>query len=85
VNNAGIMIAKPISELSLEDWNTVISVNLTGIFLTSKYGAPYLREHQGSIVNIASTRALMSEPICHGPDYDWHGRVWKVRSFNSLG
>jgi NAD(P)-dependent dehydrogenase (short-subunit alcohol dehydrogenase family) len=62
VNNAGIMIAKPISELSLEDWNKVISVNLTGIFLTSKYGAPYLREQQGSIVNIASTRAVMSEP-----------------------
>jgi len=61
VNNAGIMIAKPISELSLEGWNSVISVNLTGVFLTSKYGAPYLRKRQGSILNIASTRALMSE------------------------
>jgi NAD(P)-dependent dehydrogenase (short-subunit alcohol dehydrogenase family) len=62
VNNAGIMITRPISELSLDDWNKVISVNLTAIFLTSKYGAQYLREQQGSIVNIASTRAFMSEP-----------------------
>jgi NAD(P)-dependent dehydrogenase (short-subunit alcohol dehydrogenase family) len=62
VNNAGIMIGRPILELSLEDWNKVISVNLTGVFLTSKFGAQYLRERQGSIVNIASTRAFMSEP-----------------------
>jgi NAD(P)-dependent dehydrogenase (short-subunit alcohol dehydrogenase family) len=62
VNNAGIMIAKPVSELTLEEWNKVISVNLTGIFLTSKHAASYLREYQGSIVNIASTRAIMSEP-----------------------
>ncbi len=62
VNNAGIMISRAISELFLDDWNKVIAVNLTGAFLTSKYAAPYLREHQGSIVNIASTRAFMSEP-----------------------
>lgn len=61
VNNAGIMIRKPVADISLEEWNRVISVNLTGAFLFAKYAAPFLRERKGSIVNIASTRAIMSE------------------------
>ncbi len=52
----------PITELSLENWNKTISSNLTGAFLCTKYSVPYLREKQGAIINIASTRALMSEP-----------------------
>jgi len=62
INNAGIMIRKPIAKLSLAEWNKVIGVNLTGAFLCSKYAAPYLSKSKGSIINIASTRALMSEP-----------------------
>jgi NAD(P)-dependent dehydrogenase (short-subunit alcohol dehydrogenase family) len=61
VNNAGIMIPKPVTDLSLEEWNRVLAVNLTGAFLLAKHGAPFLRENHGAIVNIASTRALMSE------------------------
>ncbi|CDF58377.1 SDR family oxidoreductase [Thermobrachium celere] len=61
INNAAISINKPIEELSLGEWNRVISVNLTGAFLCSKYCAPYLKQSNGSIVNIASTRAFMSE------------------------
>lgn len=52
----------PITELSLEDWNHVLSINLTGAFLCTKYSVPYLKKNQGTIINIASTRALMSEP-----------------------
>jgi NAD(P)-dependent dehydrogenase (short-subunit alcohol dehydrogenase family) len=63
VNNAGIMIRKPLEELSLEEWRRVLDVNLTGMFLCAKHSLPHLRQHpQGQIVNIASTRALMSEP-----------------------
>lgn len=62
VNNAGIGINKPITDLSLAEWRRVIDVNLTGAFLCAKYAAPALRERAGAIVNIASTRALMSEP-----------------------
>lgn len=62
VNNAGIMIRKPLEDLSLEDWQTVLSVNLTGPFLFARHAVPHLVQNHGTIVNIASTRALMSEP-----------------------
>ncbi len=62
VNNAGVGQSKPIVELSLEEWNRILGVNLTGAFLCTKHALSYLRQTGGSIVNIASTRALMSEP-----------------------
>lgn len=62
VNNAGIMARKPPEELTLQEWQRVLDVNLTGPFLCSRAFAPLLRARRGSIVNIASTRALMSEP-----------------------
>ncbi|TVQ25652.1 MAG: SDR family oxidoreductase [Spirochaetaceae bacterium] len=64
VNNAGIANAKhgPVEDLSLEQWNRVIGTNLTGAFLMAKHCIPQLREARGSIINIASTRALQSEP-----------------------
>jgi len=62
INNAGFMIRKPISKLSLDEWNSVIGTNLTGTFLCSKYTAPHLKIAQGSIINMCSTRAFQSEP-----------------------
>jgi NAD(P)-dependent dehydrogenase (short-subunit alcohol dehydrogenase family) len=62
VNNAGINIVKPILDLTLEEWRRVIDVNLTSYLLFAKYAAPALKARNGSIVNIASTRAVMSEP-----------------------
>lgn len=61
VNNAGIGINKPVTELTLKEWNRVLAVNLTGAMLAAKYAAPYLEKTKGAIVNIASTRAFMSE------------------------
>lgn len=60
VNNAGIGVWKPPAELSLDEWQRVIGVNLTGAFLCAKHAVPLL--DGGAIVNIASTRARMSEP-----------------------
>jgi NAD(P)-dependent dehydrogenase (short-subunit alcohol dehydrogenase family) len=62
VNNAGIMIRKPPEELSLAEWQRVLAINLTAPFVASREAAPYLRDRRGCIINIASTRALMSEP-----------------------
>lgn len=61
INNAAIGINKSIEELSLEEWNKVIGINLTGSFLCSKYATPFLRKAKGSIINMCSTRAFMSE------------------------
>lgn len=55
VNNAGIVFFGTIDETSVEDWNRVISVNLTGVFLTTKFFLPLLRRASwASIVNLAS-------------------------------
>lgn len=64
INNAGIAAPTnaPIEQLALRDWNRVITTNLTGYFLMTKYAAPHLRATHGAIVNIASTRAVQSEP-----------------------
>jgi NAD(P)-dependent dehydrogenase (short-subunit alcohol dehydrogenase family) len=64
VCNAGIMKRIPVEELSLEDWQRVLAVNLTQSFLFAKHGAKALRKSKagGSLVLMASTRAFMSEP-----------------------
>jgi NAD(P)-dependent dehydrogenase (short-subunit alcohol dehydrogenase family) len=64
VNNAGITDINmgPIARLDLAKWHRVMDVNLTSVVLTAKYGFPLFRGGKGSIVNIASTRFLQSEP-----------------------
>lgn len=63
VNNAAIMSVKSIFERTLEEWERVIRVNLTGPYICSRYAAEeMIKRGGGVIINIASTRALMSEP-----------------------
>lgn len=64
VNNAGIAdpYCGPLEALSLSDWQRWIDVNLTGAFITSKHCLPHLRRQRGAIINMASTRAIQSEP-----------------------
>ena len=64
VNNAGIMVRKPVLDLSLADFDRVIALNLRGTFVCSQAVAREMmqQERRGCIVNIASTRAFMSEP-----------------------
>lgn len=62
VNNAVYETFKPMSELTLSEWNRAIGTNLTGTFICSKWCASHLTESKGSIVNICSTRAFQSEP-----------------------
>lgn len=66
VNNAALAHAHsgPLETLSLEDWNRVLAVNLTGAFLVTREALPLLRVAGGAVVNIASTRALQSEAEC---------------------
>jgi len=62
VSNAGIMIRKPIRQLTLAEWRRVLDVNLTAAFLLAQAAERALRKTNGAFVSIASTRAAMSEP-----------------------
>jgi NAD(P)-dependent dehydrogenase (short-subunit alcohol dehydrogenase family) len=57
VNNAGIVASKPFQEVSLEEWNKIYAVNITGMFLCSQKVIP-LMKNGGSILNISSMRGL---------------------------
>lgn len=55
VNNAGISIHKPLEEMTLEIWDKVIKVDLTGVFLCCKAVVPVMKQQKyGKIINIAS-------------------------------
>lgn len=64
VNNAGIADPHrgPVEDLSLADWRRVTDSHLTGAFLMTRAAVPFLRQSKGAIINMASTRATMSEP-----------------------
>ena len=66
INNAAIMQEKTIDDLTLDEWNQAIGVNLTGMFLCAKYAAPHLRQQRGTIISLCSTRAFQSEPDTFG-------------------
>jgi dihydroanticapsin dehydrogenase len=61
VNNAGIFPkVKPLHEISEEEWNEVIDVNLTGQFRFTKAVIPHLMKTNGCIVNVSSDAGLKS-------------------------
>jgi NAD(P)-dependent dehydrogenase (short-subunit alcohol dehydrogenase family) len=62
VNNAGVASGGFFSELSLEDWDWQIAINLMGVVKGCKAFLPLLEKSKGKIVNIASMAALMQGP-----------------------
>jgi 3-oxoacyl-[acyl-carrier protein] reductase len=55
VNNAGVLIARPFEELTLEDWDTTMATNLRGLFLVTRAVLPAMRRRrEGTVVNVAS-------------------------------
>ena len=63
VNAAGIEIEKTVEETSLEDWNRIFAINVTGMFLTSKHALPLMRKAGGgSIVNFGSYDGFIADP-----------------------
>jgi 3-oxoacyl-[acyl-carrier protein] reductase len=55
VNDAGIVDQKPFTELEVSDWDRVISVNLRGVFLCTRFVLPGMLERgSGKVINIAS-------------------------------
>jgi NAD(P)-dependent dehydrogenase (short-subunit alcohol dehydrogenase family) len=63
INNAGKGVFKPIHDLTIEEWDEVINLNLRAAFVMAQEFAKYHKTNEyGRIINIASTRHLMSEP-----------------------
>ena len=60
VNNAGVYPRIPLSQMTQKDFDNVMSVNLTGTFLCSKYASQYMiqQKRDGCIINLASIEAF---------------------------
>jgi len=55
INNAGVLIARPFEELTLEDWDATMCTNVRSLYLVTRTVLPGMRQRKhGSIVNIAS-------------------------------
>lgn len=63
VNNAGIAPGGAITEMSLEDWQHIMEVNVDSVFLGTKYAIPAMKATgKGSIINISSIAGLQGTP-----------------------
>lgn len=63
VNAAGIEIEESIETTTLEQWNRIFAINVTGTFLTSKYALPLLRKSTGaSVINFGSYDGFIADP-----------------------
>ena len=63
INNAGICIEVPISDMTVEQWDRVMDINAKGVFLTTKHGFDLLKNSDSAaIVNISSIEALGANP-----------------------
>ena len=68
INNAGLLRSGGLADVSLDDWNAVLAVNLTGYLLCSRaFGAAMRAAGEGSIVNVASISGLF--PQSHSGAY----------------
>ncbi|MCA2997197.1 MAG: SDR family oxidoreductase [Rhodocyclaceae bacterium] len=86
VNNAGIgYLMKPIVEMSIEEWDAVLGVNLRGAFLCTKYAATQMIKQNesgragGRIVNIASQAAKSGFPFASAYCSSKHGMTGLTR------
>lgn len=62
INNAGVATGGTVENLTLEQWNSAMDINVGGIFLMSKYVVPHMRaQSYGKIVNIASVNAVLAD------------------------
>jgi 3-oxoacyl-[acyl-carrier protein] reductase len=58
VNNAGVLIARPFEELTLEEWDTTMATNVRSLFVVTRAVLPAMRRRgKGTVVNVASLAA----------------------------
>ena len=79
VNNAGVIIYKKIEDTSLAEWRWLMSINLDGIFLGTKFAIEAMKiSGGGSIINISSVAGLIGNPDASA----YHASKGCVRSFS---
>lgn len=61
VNNAGIELYRSITDMTEDEWDTLMDINLKGVFLCSKYAVPEMRAG-GVIINMSSVAAFKGSP-----------------------
>jgi len=76
IANAGVGKFTSIEEMSVEDWNAVIDINLTGVFHTVKSAIPALKETKGYIMTIASLA---------GTNFFKYGSAYNASKFGLVG
>lgn len=76
IANAGVGKFSSIEEMSLEDWNAVIDINLTGVFHTVKASIPAMKESKGYIMTIASLA---------GTNFFQKGSAYNASKFGLVG
>lgn len=82
VNNAGVIAdRKPAHEISQDEWNWQISVNLTAVWLSMKYElAQMVTQGSGAIVNLSSTAGLRGAPLLAAYNASKYGVVGLTKS-----
>ena len=81
VNNAGVFLAAPLGETTLEDFRRVLDVNVTGVFLGMRAVAPAMSERSaGTIVNLSSLAGLTGGPYLTA----YSASKWAVRGMTKV-
>lgn len=80
VNNAGIEVTGTVTELTAEQWDRQLGVNLKSAFLFSRYAIPHMRGRGGAIVNISSVHAFASCAGCAAYDASKAGLIGLTRT-----
>jgi glucose 1-dehydrogenase len=58
INNAGLQVCKPLTEMTLREWDHVMAVNVRSVFLLAKCFYPLLKDRGTAIVNVSSVHAV---------------------------
>ena len=81
VNNAGIASSAPVTRTSLEEWEKIFAVNVTGVFLCTRHAlGPMVERGWGRIVNMASVAGKMGGPYISAYTASKHAVVGFTRS-----
>ena len=81
VANAGAAASAPLTRTTLEVWNELLAVNLTGVFLTLREGVRHMRDREwGRLITIASITGLKGYPYVAAYTASKHGAVGLTRA-----